>query len=352
MPILHAEIQVGGRRAPFAVGSFSFWQITDYEGRPSTDVRLGLIELLLVGEEAAWVFWEEWMLDAHRRQSGQLVFFQGEGQTAKTVVFYDAFCVHYECRFDARGQDGRGSLVTEIHLSAAAEEVQGQFSEAHSVIPWATDEVTRRRALTKPTELRPSVALQPQFSKDATPKKILAETSSLVQKAGDEGKQIGLKESIEEIRHKYGEKGVELVEKTEARAKQILEHQSNAERGPVLSGVMDTVTGVIYYGQNTVSPPSNLHPLLKSRLEEYERKTGGQTPVNLGVPGAHSEIYALDQALKAREKDINKPLAEADLSSFLLHNRSLRGKTKGVGVPPRCTNCAVLTDGITVIGNN
>jgi hypothetical protein len=159
MPILHAEIQVAGRQAPFVAGSFSFWQITDYAGRPSTDVRLGLIELTLTGDAAASVFWEEWMLDPYRRQSGRLVFFENEDQKAKTVVFYDAFCVHYECRFDARGQDGHGSFEIELNLSAAAKEVQGQFSEAHSVIPWAADPATRYRALTKPAEYLPSASL-------------------------------------------------------------------------------------------------------------------------------------------------------------------------------------------------
>jgi hypothetical protein len=122
-------------------------------------VRLGLIELTLVGEAATWGFWESWMLDAHRRQSGRLIFFQNEDQKAKTVIFYDAFCVHYTCRFDARGADGQGSFEVEINLSAAAKEVQGQFSEAHSVIPWDADKDTRYRALTKPTEYLPTVAI-------------------------------------------------------------------------------------------------------------------------------------------------------------------------------------------------
>ncbi|UOQ53527.1 type VI secretion system tube protein TssD [Hymenobacter cellulosivorans] len=159
MPILDAEIQVAGVRAPFAAGSFSFWQLTDYQGRPSTDVHLGLIKLTLVGEAASWPIWEEWMLDSYRRQSGRLVFYHDVGQTAKTVVFYDAFCVHYECRFDARGQDGQAAFETIVYLSAAAEEVQGQFSEAHSVLPWNTDQATRLRALTKPPEHRPSKEL-------------------------------------------------------------------------------------------------------------------------------------------------------------------------------------------------
>lgn len=159
MPILHAEIQVGGRQVPFVAGSFSFWQLTDYEGRPSTDVRLGLIELTLVGEAATWDFWESWMLDAHRRHSGRLIFYQNEDQKAKTVIFYDAFCVHYTCRFDARGHNGQGSFEVEFHLSAAAKEVQGLFSEAHSVIPWEADKDTRYRALSKPAEYLPSAAL-------------------------------------------------------------------------------------------------------------------------------------------------------------------------------------------------
>jgi hypothetical protein len=174
MPILHAEIQVGGRQVPFVAGSFSFWQLTDYEGRPSTDVRLGLIELTLVGEAATWAFWESWMLDAHRRQSGRLIFFQNEDQKAKTVIFYDAFCVHYTCRFDARGADGQGSFEVEINLSSAAKEVQGQFSEAHSVIPWDADKDTRYRALSKPADPLPSTSLAVEIFSLAPPESVTA----------------------------------------------------------------------------------------------------------------------------------------------------------------------------------
>lgn len=67
--------------------------------------------------------------------------------------------MHYECRFYAQGQGGKGAFETEIHLSAAAEEVQGQFSEAHSIIPWDTDKATRIRALTKPIDQLPSASL-------------------------------------------------------------------------------------------------------------------------------------------------------------------------------------------------
>jgi hypothetical protein len=316
-------------------------------------VRLGLIKFVIVGEAAIWSMWENWMLDHFRRQSGQLVFFQGEGHTAKTVVFYDACCVYYQCRFDARGQNGQASFEIEIHLSAAAIAVDGKFTEAHSLIPWVTDAATRRRALSMPMSQAPTVGLlstpsQPVPNSLSVDKDLEQAVTAVVA----EEKHIGLQESEAEIRSKYGEAGVTLVKQIEARALEILATQSNSERGPVLSGVMDAKTGVIYHGQNTNSAPADLHPLLKDRLDHYDKVTVGQAPINLGVPGAHSEIHALNQAIKARERITGVPVTEKDLSDFLLHNRSLRGKTKGIGVPPRCTNCVVLTYGITVIGNN
>src|SRR5262249_45476619 len=43
------------------------------------------------------------------------------------------------------------------------------------------------------------------------------------------------------------------------------EYQSIRARGPVLSGVLDTKTGDIFFGQNT-GIPRNLHPALEERL--------------------------------------------------------------------------------------
>jgi hypothetical protein len=162
VPILYAEIQVANVGATFGVGSYSFEQIIDYQGRPSTDVRVGLIKLTFTGLEAVWPLWVKWMLDHYRRLSGRLVFYQGEGQTAKTLVFYDGACVHYECRFDARGHAGQSSLEVDIHITAAAVEVDGQHTAAHSMIPWPTDHVTSFRALTKPADPLSSPQLRAQ----------------------------------------------------------------------------------------------------------------------------------------------------------------------------------------------
>jgi hypothetical protein len=159
MPVLSAEIQLAGLRAQCPVASYCFDQGTDYAGRPNTTVHVGLLTVVLTGEVAAWPVWEALMFDPYRRESGHLIFFQGEDQTFKRITFYNAACVFYECRFDARGREGRGSFETELRFSAATLDVQGQRVEAHSTIPWATDAATSWRALTKPPEPAPWLGL-------------------------------------------------------------------------------------------------------------------------------------------------------------------------------------------------
>ena len=152
MPVLSAEIQLAGVRAQCPVASYCFDQGTDYEGRPNTTVHVGLLKVILTGEVAALPVWETLMLDHYRRETGHLMFFQGEGETFKRITFYEAACVFYECRFDARGREGQGSFETELRFSAATLDVQGQLTDAHSIIPWVTDAATSWRALTQPPE--------------------------------------------------------------------------------------------------------------------------------------------------------------------------------------------------------
>jgi hypothetical protein len=183
------------------------------------------------------------------------------------------------------------------------------------------------------------------------------------------GKPRGMLMDLEQVNTKYGENGVRTIDKTQQKAREIIDSgASKRSRGPVVSGITDPVTGETYFGQNFTEKERNnldfmtkfkeqLHPLLKERLEEYtlKLKVGeikAEDPLSLdkgGIPGTHSEIRALDQALKSREVYSGKSVTGDDLSSFLLHNRSLNDPT---GVPPRCAHCWHLTDGITVIGND
>ncbi len=133
-----------------------------------------------------------------------------------------------------------------------------------------------------------------------------------------------------------------FVEAVRLRATHMVEALSIKERGPVLTGVLDTRTGRTFFGINAEKLPHNLHPLLQERFADYLRKAGGVTPAKAGKPGTHSEIVALNRALYEREAALGRPVHPRELPEFVLHNRSLRGSTKVEGIPPPCENCAAI----------
>jgi len=145
---------------------------------------------------------------------------------------------------------------------------------------------------------------------------------------------------------------------------------SKTERGPVVSVIEDTLTGDRFTGFNRVgsaSPVENLHPTLEARLGEFERlvDTGrirplreGELPsdfpdaftprVQAGVPGSHSEIDALNQALWARQR-AGLPAGESALLDLSLYNIWTK-PNKAFGQPaPRCDNCWFMTLGVRVL---
>lgn len=85
-----------------------------------------------------------------------------------------------------------------------------------------------------------------------------------------------------------------------------------------------------------------LHPLLHPRYFDYLRTTRGITPFKAGVPGSHSELVALNKALRAREACLGRPAVDEDLAELFLNNVHLKGSLKGVGTPPYCPNCEGL----------
>lgn len=108
-------------------------------------------------------------------------------------------------------------------------------------------------------------------------------------------------------------------------------YQTNRERGPVLTGAMDNVTGDITFGQNT-GIPSPLHPTFQDRIDNFE----GEPAEFKGVPGSHSEINALNEGMLARPGSI--------LEEFTVYNVRLKGTLKGQRII-RCDNCQQITDG-------
>jgi RHS repeat-associated protein len=161
--------------------------------------------------------------------------------------------------------------------------------------------------------------------------------------------------------------GIDLVAHTDDFVTSILKRAalSANERGPVLTGIMDIETSEISFGLNIGRKGApvtsvemeqlmeSLHPLLRKRVQEQTffsvlGKSGENSLMfeKAGAVGTHSEVIALNNALKAREMRLGRQLTEADLSGFLLHNRSLRGPNAGSLVPPRCVNCSSITRGV------
>lgn len=112
-------------------------------------------------------------------------------------------------------------------------------------------------------------------------------------------------------------------------------YQTNRERGPVLTGAMDNVTGNVTFGQNT-GIPSPLHPTFQDRIANFE----GEPAPYKGVPGSHSEINALNKGMLARPGSTPE--------EFTVYNVRLKGTLKGQRIV-RCDNCLQITDGVREI---
>ena len=129
-----------------------------------------------------------------------------------------------------------------------------------------------------------------------------------------------------------------LVSVTTSKAEELVENFTVGQRGPVLSGVLDSKTGEVFFGINDKGGAiPDLHPILQKRLDKLVERTNGlgnRPNFRNEIPGSHSEIGALNQALWARGN-----VSISDLNQFIMHNRSLRGATKISGVPPRCKDC-------------
>lgn len=115
-------------------------------------------------------------------------------------------------------------------------------------------------------------------------------------------------------------------------------------RGPVLTVLKDTKTGALYYGQNHDDVPSPIEATVAKLIAERitDEKAWKGNVMRWGKPGRHSEIYALNAAMLAREK---AGIPVCDFSEFVVFNvYSLKYPTSEVGDPiVRCGNCRAVT---------
>ena len=154
-----------------------------------------------------------------------------------------------------------------------------------------------------------------------------------------------------------------------AKAMEVLNTQSKKNAGPCLSTVYDPVLDELYYGQNYKSRnkfaeqeylkwiENDADPIIQRRKEEYQRDidTGkvNDLPENHDPRlAAHSEVRAVDNALRARRK-AGLAVNEVSITEMYLYNIDLRELYKGNGFVPkdRCINCSRITNGIITIGH-
>lgn len=119
------------------------------------------------------------------------------------------------------------------------------------------------------------------------------------------------------------------------------------EIGPMVAGIYDPNMDRYYFGINDLEGylPSNLHPLLETRFSNMPESILNSYTKTRGA-GSHAEIYALNEALWAREK----AGIATNLDDLYLNVISARRVSKSIpvsGMPvPRCPHCEYLTEGI------
>ena len=151
----------------------------------------------------------------------------------------------------------------------------------------------------------------------------------------------------------YSAMASDLSDVTSYRAEFLIGSQSNRARGPVLTSVTDTLTGEVFFGQNT-GVPTNLHPILARRLALDQAVFGDVYLDFLGSAGGHSEMNALNEALWARTALTGQraeTMSDSLLNEFFYQNVFLRGQRQ-MAIVPRCFHCESLTGGMVTIGGS
>ena len=174
-----------------------------------------------------------------------------------------------------------------------------------------------------------------------------------------------LKRSVERRRIQKIEDYV--VRAANERVPYIVETYSKKEIGPCFSTIYDPRLKRLYYGINYKSGndkarneykkwlDEEAHRIIRNRTSIYQEAINGGLVDNLPLNhdtrlAAHSEVRALDLALKVRE-EVGMTVDETNISELFLYNIDMKKYFKGEGLIPkdRCENCRRITDGIHVI---
>ena len=158
-----------------------------------------------------------------------------------------------------------------------------------------------------------------------------------------------------------------VIDTANERVPYVVKEYSRKEIGPCFSTIYDPKLKQFYYGMNYKSRndkalkaykewlEEEAHNIIQFRTNLYKEAIDSglvnNLPPNHDIRlAAHSEVRALDLALKARE-EVGMTVDEMTISDLFLYNIDMKKFFKGEGLVPkdRCENCKVITDGIHVI---
>lgn len=109
-----AILKVDGEESKVLHCSYSFIQVTDVTGKPTSIPQGGMITLRI--ESNGKINFYDWMISPTQVKSGDITFYRrDEMSKLKTLEFTDAHCVAYQETFDHIGEN---PMLMEIKLSA------------------------------------------------------------------------------------------------------------------------------------------------------------------------------------------------------------------------------------------
>lgn len=124
-----AKLELDGKTFNVLNCSFSFHQNVDPTGRPSSDVRGGMIHVSIESTEDTSLF--EFVTDPHGFKDGKITFFKRDQDSKmKELEFKQAACVEYSETFDAVS-----STPMSTHFTISAREVH--IGQGQHINPWA-----------------------------------------------------------------------------------------------------------------------------------------------------------------------------------------------------------------------
>jgi hypothetical protein len=109
-----ATLKVDGKEFNVLSCNYNLYQDVDNTGRPSSETRGGLVNLIVESTDDTTIF--DWMTDSYMTKDATLTFNKRDSAAKlKELEIKEAYCVNYQESFD---NTGSGAMIISFTLSA------------------------------------------------------------------------------------------------------------------------------------------------------------------------------------------------------------------------------------------